>query len=530
MKNMTEPINILVIDDSEDDRLLYRRAMQKSAIASYNITEAADGEEGISRIPQAKPACILLDYSMPGRNGVEVLKRIRVKHPFIPVVMLTGQGNEAVAVTAMQEGAQNYISKATISPESLERVILTAMENCALQKRIHEQRVSLEVFTRALAHDLKEPIHTIRSFLNLISNHEKLSETTTGYFNYIQSAADRMSALIDTVYFYTRLEAPDEHINKELCNAATVLSEAEDNLQELITERKATITSVPLPEIYVNKAQLIQVMQNLLTNAIRYSDAPVTIHIGLEEEAEHFLFKVTDNGPGIAREYLEKIFEPFKRFTRYEEHGSGLGLATCRKIVEIQGGKIWCESTPGSGATFLFTLPKPTPMAVDKDNAPANASLSEKPSGTNDKSLASIMLVDDNPADIVLSRILLVKNAHLHCNLLTASDGREALGKLRDGMEKNNPVDLMLLDVNMPGMDGFELLEEMRTNENLKRTAVVMCTTSIYDKDVERAKMLGTAGYLTKPADFGKLKTIIEGVRTLQLSPEGEGYALLRNA
>ena len=101
---------------------------------------------------------MLLDYSLPGRNGVEILKRIRVKHPLVPVVMLTGQGNEKVAVAAMQEGAQNYISKATIDPETLAHVIQVAILHCRMQSRIAEQRGSLEVFAHALAHDLKEPV------------------------------------------------------------------------------------------------------------------------------------------------------------------------------------------------------------------------------------------------------------------------------------------------------------------------------------------------------------------------------------
>src|SRR5438105_1909037 len=106
---MNESMRILIIDDSEDDRLLYRRTLQKSTDATYGISEANEGEEGLKRIQEASPACVLLDYSLPGRNGIEVLKRIRSKHPFIPVVMLTGQGNENVAVAAMQQGAQNYI-------------------------------------------------------------------------------------------------------------------------------------------------------------------------------------------------------------------------------------------------------------------------------------------------------------------------------------------------------------------------------------------------------------------------------------
>ncbi len=147
---MSEPAKILVIDDSEDDRLLYRRCLQKSVGASYAVSKTSNGEDGLARIEQEPIACVLLDYSLPGRNGVEILKRIRAKHSFVPVVMLTGQGNEKVAVAAMQEGAQNYISKATIAPDTLEHVIQVAIQHCAMQKRIYEQRESLEIFARAL--------------------------------------------------------------------------------------------------------------------------------------------------------------------------------------------------------------------------------------------------------------------------------------------------------------------------------------------------------------------------------------------
>src|SRR5690242_21066396 len=114
---MTEAIGVLIIDDSEDDRALYRRTLAKNNGLAYEISEAEDGETGLSRLNELSPDCVLLDYSLPGRNGVEVLKRLRATHPFVPVVMLTGQGSETVAVTAMQVGAQNYISKATITPE-----------------------------------------------------------------------------------------------------------------------------------------------------------------------------------------------------------------------------------------------------------------------------------------------------------------------------------------------------------------------------------------------------------------------------
>ncbi len=142
---MGEAIKILIIDDSEDDQLLYRRALTKGADAAFEIVGANDGDEGLGRLDACAPDCVLLDYSLPGRNGLEVLKRLRAAHPFLPVAMLTGQGNETVAVAAMHEGAQHYISKSSITPESIQRVVRVAIEHCSMQKRIHEQRLALEI-------------------------------------------------------------------------------------------------------------------------------------------------------------------------------------------------------------------------------------------------------------------------------------------------------------------------------------------------------------------------------------------------
>jgi len=526
---MTESMKILVIDDSEDDRLLYSRALHKSADVNYIISEACDGEEGLSHIQATPPACILLDYSLPGRNGIEVLKRIRSQHPFISVVMMTGQGNENVAVAAMQQGAQNYIAKSSITPETLEHVIRMAVEHCMLQKRIHEQRTSLEVFTRALAHDLNEPVRTIRSFVELISQFDTFPEKAKTYFQHIQNAADRMHMLIDTVFYYTRLDDPGQ-MAKETCDMAVVLKEVEENLAKLIQEHKAVITSDSLPEVYANHMQLMQILQNLISNAIHHSDKTVTIHVTASTQADHWLFKVSDNGPGIEEAYLQKIFDPFKRLTHHEVQGAGLGLATCRKIVEAHGGKIWCESKPGAGATFVFTLPKALPQSAEIHQIVPDTSSVNAPSQSNGKQLANVLLVDDSRADVDMTKFRLLERSRLQCNLIVARNGEEALDRLHDKSQESKTIDLVLLDINMPEMDGFEVLEKMRADKALEQVAVVMCTGSIYDKDMERAKRLGAAGYLTKPIEFAKLKSAIEQTAAVKLCQEGNGYTLLRAA
>lgn len=528
---MSEAIRILVIDDSSDDRDLYWRALNKNAHAHYEITGAQDGEKGLVLIEERAPDCVLLDYSLPGRDGIEVLKRIHTRHPHIPVVMLTGQGNEAVAVTAMRAGAQNYISKSAITPDAIQHAIQVAIEHCAMEKRIAEQRTSLEIFTRALAHDLKEPVRTIRSFLDRITDSDSLCEKSQESFDYIRKAADRMSALIDAVYLYTRLDAAVQ-MEKTACDISGVLEAVQENLARLIEERGAAITCDALPVLQANRVQMIQLFQNFVSNAIRHCDTPVTIHVSAEEREDHWKLVARDNGPGIAAEHFEKIFDPFTRFSQSkgDDPGLGLGLAINRKIVESHGGKIWCESELGAKTSFLFTLPKVTAPAAAKPSAsPPVPSPIPQPVGAASKR-AAILLVDDNDGDIKLNRIMLIEAAKLRCDVLTACNGKEALATLQNAVRHGNPIDLVLLDINMPIMSGFDLLAQMNKEEALRHTLVVMCSTSDSDMDQRKAASLGAAGYLTKPPNFSVFKDIIDQSGRLRLCQEGDDYVLRRAA
>jgi CheY-like chemotaxis protein len=520
---MSEPAKILVIDDSEDDRLLYKRCLQKSVGAVYAVSEITNGEDGLARIDKELFACVLLDYSLPGRNGVEILKRIRVKHPFIPVVMLTGLGNEKVAVAAMQEGAQNYISKATIDPQTLAHVIQVAIQHCRMQNRIAEQRGSLEVFARALAHDLKEPVRTIRTLLDLVNAEVSFAGKTNDHFQSIRYAAERMTGLIDTVYIYTRLDGA-EQTKLEICNANHLVEAAKENISHLVHERHAVVSCSPLPQISMNREQAIQIFQSLLSNAIQNCTTTPHVDITADEAADHWLFRVSDNGPGIGKEDAERLFIPFKRLSHHDMQGPGLGLATCRKILELHGGKIWCEPKPGNGTDFIFSIPKVEPPGAIQTSG-VSFPLAKVRNGGESRQFATLLLVDDDDMAIELAQIQLIDANRLQCVVLVAHDGQEALARFHD-----TDIDLVLLDINMPRMDGFELLERMRAEKLLDRVAVVMCSTSTYEEDISRAKDLGARGYLTKPPDFRRLKSILETSTTLEIVEENNSLLLLRAA
>src|SRR4029077_1018763 len=164
------------------------------------------------------------------------------------------------------------------------------------RESIKKQRNSLDIFAHALAHDLKEPVRTIRSYLDLLAMKETLSEQGKEYFTRVQNAADRMTRLIDTVYFYTRLDGSPDGIGKETCDVDGVLKETEENIDRLIRERNAVIIHDVLPRADANRTQLLQVFQNLLSNAIRHGGANPVIRVEASEEADHCLFRVIDNG------------------------------------------------------------------------------------------------------------------------------------------------------------------------------------------------------------------------------------------
>ena len=524
---MNEMLTVLIIDDSEDDRLLCHRSLKEALGITLQVVEAGSSESGLQAIEKYSPDCIMLDYSLPGHNGIEVLKRIRAKYPYLLVVILTGQGNEAIAVESMKEGAQDYIAKNAITPQMLQRVVRISIEHGNMQKHIHEQRASLEIFTHALAHDLKEPVRTVGSFLERITDCSALSEKSQKYFGYIRKAVNRMNELIDAVFLYTRLDNAN-HMDKSACSIAGVLEEVQENLAKLMEERNPTILFTSLPEVDANRVQMIQLFQNLISNAIQHCDRKVTITINAKEYGDQWQLMVHDDGSGIAPEYQEMIFDPFKRLQHRKENdpGLGLGLAINRKIVEAHKGKIWCESAAATGTSFIFNLPK----AVDtlEKKVPA-ATLKSQPENLLQMS-ARILLVDDSEADIELNRIMLVEDAKLHCDILTAHCGRDALMSMHNAAQTNNPIDLILLDINMPGMNGFELMAQMQKQPIMQRPMVVICSTSAYDVDRRTAESIGASGYLTKPPQFSQLKHIINQSRRLRLEQKGENHVLMRAA
>lgn len=350
------PYRVLIIDDSEDDREAIRRMLTRGTANSYDVIEAANGDEGVRQFHHARPHCILLDYSLPGRNGVAVLEEIRRTDPFAAAVMLTGQGSETIAVDVMKAGAQDYLTKDVISRDTLERAIANAITRQELASKLEQQRQSLEVFSRAMAHDLKEPLRTIRSFGGVVRRSETLSDQDGQMLDHVLRAADNMEELIAAITRYTRVEAQG-NIRREPVSMAAIAEQVRANLMDQIGTSGATIEERDLSVVDGDRTLLVQLLQNLVSNAIRYcGDAPPTITLSMAQLPDAVEFRVADNGPGVPESYREEIFKPFRRLVGREVAGSGLGLSICRRIAELHGATIRCDVAPGGGALFVMSF------------------------------------------------------------------------------------------------------------------------------------------------------------------------------
>jgi signal transduction histidine kinase len=226
------------------------------------------------------------------------------------------------------------------------------------------KNAELETFASVVSHDLQEPLRMISGYAGLLSR--RYSGTLDGdakeFLTFVTRGVERMDRLIKDLLALCRLEdASDAHMAR--IDVRHIADFVFGNLSLAIEDSGAIVDTENLPVVQFHPTQLIQVLQNLVGNALKYrSTAPPRILIRCQRIEGGWQFAVVDNGIGFDMRYAEQVFRPFKRLNRSEDGGTGIGLAICKKVVESRGGRIWVESTPGSGSAFYFTIPDALPV------------------------------------------------------------------------------------------------------------------------------------------------------------------------
>ncbi|MCA9161772.1 MAG: AAA family ATPase [Planctomycetales bacterium] len=276
---------------------------------------------------------------------------------------------------AALENADNY-SRLEKWNEELEAIVSARTADAeARADDLARSNEELEQFAYVVSHDMQEPLRTIASYCQLLSRRygDQLDDMAREFIGYAVDGAERMRKLIADLLSYSRVGTRGSPFRPVDCQ--TVMQRVEFNLRVMLEESQTRLTYDALPVIMADETQIMQLLQNLVSNAVKFrgSDSP-RVHVGVERSGSEWVFSVRDNGIGIDPQHFERIFLIFQRLhQRGQYEGTGIGLAVCKKTVERHGGKIWVDSSAGRGSTFFFTIPHRQLPSIGSGQSPWNA-------------------------------------------------------------------------------------------------------------------------------------------------------------
>ena len=354
-------IKVLYIEDDEDHSVLFIDVLLSIPFHSYKVTHEKNLTNGLKTLSDGEFDLVMLDLGLPESQGLETLQNVLSHCNYIPVVVLTSSSDFKLGIDAIKAGAADFLSKSEISPTSIARVVHHSMERFEILNDLEKKNESLNTFVVAASHDVKKPLFDILKTIDsaVVKFRDKLPEELKLSLAQVRFATSNVANLINSLLEFSKAEAKLPSSGHFLVDAC--ISEAIEihKLGGGMEKTKLTVQE-HLPRIYGNSDLLTQVFYNLMGNAIKFVDKKSPeIHIGYNDLEYEHVFHVKDNGIGIAKENFTEIFEPLKRLKTEKRYpGNGIGLSICKRIVVAHGGRIWLESTPGSGSTFYFSLPK----------------------------------------------------------------------------------------------------------------------------------------------------------------------------
>jgi len=361
---------ILLVDDVQQNIQVVGTMLRE---VGYLVMPATSGAAAIQRVQKKLPDLILLDFMMPEIDGLEVCRRLKAdpSTQSIPVIFLTASNEMNHLVQALQAGAVDYVTKPFNPPELLARV-RTHLElkhsrdiivrYSSELRRLNEEK---NEFMGIAAHDLRNPLGAIRGFSELILEDGQMTRADLeDCACRIRDTSTRMAEMVQNLLDANRIERGEMKLKLAPTELVAVVSSVVESLRPRAAAKQQMVAleseAVPIHAL-VDPGIVVQVLENLVSNAVKYSPPGKNTFVRLRRDAGAVRIEVRDEGPGLSSEDQKRLFGKFARLSAKPtggEHATGLGLSIVKRMVEAMNGKVWCESELGQGATFIVTVPE----------------------------------------------------------------------------------------------------------------------------------------------------------------------------
>ncbi|MBD2450467.1 response regulator [Nostoc sp. FACHB-152] len=410
---MEETLRILVVDDDDVDRMAVRRALTQAGV-KMELSEAGNGNEALLALKNTAYDCIFLDYRLPDQDGLTLLNRLRASEIKVPLVVLTAQGDEQIAVELMKAGATDYLSKSRVSSETLGQILRNALRvyraemqaEIALQQlkesneqlirknqELERQRQQIQLqnlklleasrlksqFLATMSHELRTPMNAIIGFSQILLRPKfgQLTDQQKDMVERILNNGKHLLMLLNEVLDFSKLEAGRLELKAELFDLTTVVNATVAEMHSLAESKQLSLAvevDLQNPWIFNDSMRLRQILVNLLSNAIKFTETG-GVWVEVKELPESMIaIAVRDTGIGIAPKDSKHIFEAFRQvdqsITR-KYPGTGLGLAIIDSLVRMMNGTIFLESQLGVGSLFKIEIPRHISLKKGAGEVPA---------------------------------------------------------------------------------------------------------------------------------------------------------------